>query len=284
MRKFAVLSLLPLSLLGCSNMTSNENLVADAIVSEQVCCTSLSDFPWIALKKADSFQFEINEAAPVWGFEGGKSYLSAFEFSEYSGVVRLTLRSRMNKGRVFAPSIDLLDGNYEVKKTVSPEEFQVRFSDALLGNRYEMTLKVDTNKTPYMVVYTDAENIGQEITIPHPAKVRAKESGAPMPIATDPKYLFSYTGELDLEFETLSLSGYKSKQKQKSEREASPSKATEVKAQIKPLMDTQNYYHNSIRAAIKANDIPKALSLLDEAKALNVEGAQEAFVKALNNR
>ncbi|CSC16930.1 maltose operon periplasmic protein [Vibrio cholerae] len=35
---------------------------------------------------------------------------------------------------------------------------------------------------------------------------------------------------------------------------------------------------------MQANDLPKALSLLDEAKALGIEGAQEVFVKAVNAR
>lgn len=41
---------------------------------------------------------------------------------------------------------------------------------------------------------------------------------------------------------------------------------------------------SSIERAVQANDLPKALSLLDEAKALGIEGAQEVFVKAVNAR
>ncbi|MFA0521054.1 transcriptional regulator, partial [Vibrio sp. 10N.222.55.E8] len=44
------------------------------------------------------------------------------------------------------------------------------------------------------------------------------------------------------------------------------------------------YYHNAIKAAVEADNIPKALSLLDEAKALGIEGAQEVFVKAVNKK
>ncbi|QSA20889.1 transcriptional regulator, partial [Vibrio furnissii] len=44
------------------------------------------------------------------------------------------------------------------------------------------------------------------------------------------------------------------------------------------------YYFSTIEKAVAANDIPKALSLLDEAKALGIEGAQEVFVKAVNRK
>jgi maltose operon protein len=43
-----------------------------------------------------------------------------------------------------------------------------------------------------------------------------------------------------------------------------------------------NYYHNAIRQAVEQNDIAKALSLLEEAKALNVVDAQKVFVSAVN--
>ncbi len=46
--------------------------------------------------------------------------------------------------------------------------------------------------------------------------------------------------------------------------------------------ETQSYYYKAIEQAVAAGDIPKALSLLDEAKALNIPGAQETFVRAVN--
>ena len=48
--------------------------------------------------------------------------------------------------------------------------------------------------------------------------------------------------------------------------------------------DLTSYYHNAIKVAVEANDIPKALTLLDEAKELGIEGAQTVFVKAINTK
>ncbi|MFA0071936.1 transcriptional regulator, partial [Vibrio breoganii] len=48
--------------------------------------------------------------------------------------------------------------------------------------------------------------------------------------------------------------------------------------------DLTSYYHNAIKVAVEANDVPKALTLLDEAKELGIEGAQTVFVKALNTK
>lgn len=279
MKNFAVVSLLSLSIFGCANTAPSEQKLASNqnLSTEPVCCLSEADFPWIVLDKVDSFKFEIDKSAPVWGFETGNSYFTAFEFSEQSGTVRVALKSNMNDKTVFSPSIALLDENYLVTKTLTAEDFKIRFSDAMAKNRYEKTFEVDSVKTPYMVVFTDSQVIGQEVTIPHPAKVRAIESGEPMPIVTDPKYRHVHTGELELEIETLSLSGYKQK---KATPRSEPMK--KVVSDVRPLKETQNYYHSAIKKAVEANDIPKALSLLDEAKALNVEGAQEVFVNAVN--
>ncbi|MDG3085871.1 MalM family protein [Vibrio hannami] len=283
MKNFTVVSLLSLSILGCANTapSSSESQLQTSLSSDSLCCVSEADFPWVVLDKVDSFKFEINESAPVWGFESGKSYFSAFEFSQQSGSVRVTLKSNMVDKSVFAPSIALLDEQYLVVKTFTEDDFKVRFSDALSKSRYEKTFEVDSVKTPYMVIYTDSNSINDEVIVPHPAKVRAIEAGEPMPIVTDLKYTNTYSGELELEIETLSLSGYKQKKQQVRQKEAIPAPTKSV---VKPLQSTQDYYHSSIQQAVEANDIPKALSLLEEAKALNVEDAQKVFVEAVNAR
>ncbi|MGC9458394.1 MalM family protein, partial [Vibrio genomosp. F10 str. 9ZD137] len=48
--------------------------------------------------------------------------------------------------------------------------------------------------------------------------------------------------------------------------------------------DQQSFYIDSIERAVNAGMLDKALALLEEAKALNVEGAQEAFIKAVNSK
>ncbi len=56
-----------------------------------------------------------------------------------------------------------------------------------------------------------------------------------------------------------------------------------AKTQIQVHPDTKTYY-SSIEEAVQANDLPKPLSLLDKAKAREIEGAQKVFWKAVNAR
>ncbi len=261
-------------LIGCSSTSQLQNSVDSTLNQAELCCESLVTAPWVPLELNDSLEFAINQSSPVWTFESNKSYFSGLKFNERSGMVDITIRSVMAQGKVLKPTIALLNSSYAIVDTIGANEFEVKFSDAFAKNRYEKQLTVDAKKTPYFIVYADTTDLGSKIVVPHPAKLRAEQSGDPLPIVTDPSYVVSTNGLIDIEIESVSVSGVTSKERK---LEQTPRQET---LQIQP--ETQSYYHASIEKAVQAGDIPKALSLLDEAKALGVEGAKEVFVKAVN--
>ncbi|MEL7291484.1 MAG: MalM family protein, partial [Pseudomonadota bacterium] len=132
--------------------------------------------------------------------------------------------------------------------------------------------------------------LGDKVVVPHPAKVRAEESGEPLPIVTDPTYLSSTQGSFTFEVETLTLSGYGQKNVIAESREkqvATSSEPIQTPVERTPSVvqpETQTYYHTAIKSAVEVGMLDKALALLEEAKALNVEGAQQVFIDAVNNR
>jgi len=93
----------------------------------------------------------------------------------------------------------------------------------------------------------------------------------------DPTYTYQLGGTLGLEVETLKLRPFKANPPT---AVAEPVKAKAVVIEAQP--ETKTFYLNAIQKAVADNDINKALSLLDEAKALGIEDAQEVFVKAVN--
>lgn len=280
MKKYLTLLLSGMSLIGCASSDDLSLKQNTLPLQTELCCESVSQYPWARLQQNQELDFQLNSASPVGRFEQEKSYFSAFTFAQQSGSVELRLRSLMLDGEVAVPQIELLDENFNIVKTIDDTEFEIKFSDALAKSRYELTVKVDTVKTPYMIVYIETSELGKKVVVPHPAKLRAEESGEPMPIVTDPTYLASNNGHFSLDIETLTLSGYNQKSLIQSEPVTPVAK---VKAQpITVVPETQTYYHNAIRTAVESNNLDKALSLLEEAKALNVEGAQEVFIKAVN--
>ena len=251
----------------------------------EVCCSDFSQFPYAQLNDNEELKFDIDLGSPVGTFTTGNSHFAAFRFSDRSAEMLVTLSSLMIDDSVFAPEAILLDENFQPVKTLKFEDFKVRASDAFTRTSYIERLRIDASKTPFLVIYTPADELGKQIKVDHPAKVRAKEFGEVMPMVTDPVYTNQLGGRLELEVETLKLRPYRAQPVVAPAAVAAAPVVAETKkptTQIRVQQETQDFYISAIQNAVKSGDVPKALSLLDEAKALNVEGAQEAFVRAVN--
>ena len=250
----------------------------------EVCCSDFSQFPYAQLNDNEDLKFDIDLGSPVGTFPTGNSHFAAFRFSDRSAEMVVTLSSKMINDSVFAPEVVLLDSNFQPVKTLKFDDFKIQASDLFTRTSYVERVTVDASKTPFMVIYTPVDQLGKKIKVDHPAKVRAKEFGEVMPMVTDPVYTNQLGGRLELEIETLKLRPYRAQPVVAPAAAAAPVVAETKKptTQIRVQQETQDFYISAIQNAVKSGDVPKALSLLDEAKALNVEGAQEAFVRAVN--
>ncbi|WP_375748482.1 MalM family protein [Vibrio sp. HN007] len=264
-------------LTGCASDTKVYEEITPP-TNQEVCCTDFSQFPFAQLDDHEDLKFNIDEGSPVGKFGEGNSHFTAFRFSERSADMQVIVTSEMMSDSVFAPQILLLDGSFQSVEKIDLSEFKVQASDAFTKTSYISKLKINASKTPYIVIYTPADQLGKKVTIDHPAKIRAKEFGEVMPMVTDPVYTYKSEGKIGIDIETLKLRPFKAIQP------AKPQAEVVKKAAIKPQSETTKYYLSAIENAVNEGNIPKALGLLDEAKALNVEGAQEAFVNAVNNK
>ncbi|NIY92730.1 MalM family protein [Vibrio diazotrophicus] len=263
-------------LTGCATQSQTQ-LHIDPPTNTEICCSSYAQFPFAQLGDNENIKFDIDLASPVGSFPSGNSHFAAFRFSDRSQELLLTLSSQFVNDSVFAPEVILLNEAFQPVAQYSLEEFQTKAADAFSRTQYVTRFRADAVKTPYMIVYTSAETLGQRITVDHPAKVRAKEFGEAMPMVVDPTYTYQLGGTLGLEVETLKLRPFKANSKT---AVAEPVKAKAAVIEAQP--ETKTFYLNAIQKAVADNDINKALSLLDEAKALGIEDAQEVFVKAVN--
>jgi len=281
---------------GCASDAQVQTELAPPTNSE-VCCSDFSQFPYAQLNDKEDLKFDIDLGSPVGNFTTGNSHFAGFKFSERSGEMVVTLASLMIDDSVFAPEVIFLDEAFQPVKTLKFDDFRIQASDAFTRTSYAERLRVDATKTPYMIIYTPADELGKTIKVDHPAKVRAKEYGEVMPMVIDPVYTNRLGGRLTLEIETLKLRPYRATAavapvavapvvaKSSATQTAPVTKAaplTKAETALKVQQETQEFYISSIQKAVKSGDVPKALGLLDEAKALNVEGAQEAFVRAVN--
>ncbi|MGR5470748.1 MalM family protein, partial [Vibrio astriarenae] len=90
----------------------------------------------------------------------------------------------------------------------------------------------------------------------HPARLDAEARGNYLPEVKDIPVPNSDTGKIEVSIDRVSFFSIGSSS---SESTVAPATAKVVES-VQP--ETRTYYHNAIKAAVKLDDIPKALSLL----------------------
>jgi len=259
-----------LSLTACSSTDSLTALI-EPLASSEVCCNDFSQFPWIQLGTTEELDFQLDSSSPIGHFSDGNSYFHAFKLSERSQKVQLRLSSLMINNSVVAPKLIALDDKFNIVSTANLDQFDIKTSDTFTRTQFQLNFDLDASKTPYFIVYSSDAYLGQSIKVKHPARIRSEELGEAMPMVTDPTYTYQRFGKLTLSVKTLSLQAYKVPVKK-------------IQAAVKSAQpETQLFYQNAITQAVNDNDISKALSLIEEAKALGIKNAEGVFINALEN-
>ncbi|WNJ95005.1 MalM family protein [Vibrio ruber] len=276
---------------GCS-ATKQVQHITPPPAEDTVCCTRYQDIYWTPLNPNDDVKLKLDPSSPAKDFSSGRSYFGAFQFSPRSGTVKLTLKSLVFNHQIFMPTLVLLDADYQPQKTFQLDQHQLRFSDVFESDRLEQTYPIHAEKTPYLLIFTQPDQVGQTITIPHPAKRRAIKDGAPLPLVADISVTTSYQGSLKMTVETESIRQHALQQsRQTSGSNAMVSTQTSPQPNIEtkqwqhtapPQAESTHYYQSAIKHAVSHHDIAKALALLDEARALRIPNIQQTFIHAVN--
>ncbi|MBE8575957.1 MalM family protein [Vibrio sp. OPT18] len=264
------------ALAGCQSAQVVEQVqVAQA---EQV--NSIADLQFAPMKLPSSAIFELTPNSQVLNYQGINSPVVAVELPADRGEYSINITSIIGD-TAFVPNAVIYDENGRELERYGKENFEYAKPRLHLGNRlvaendfYPPT----TAKSVYLVIYTDQADLGGFTDVIHPARLDAEGRGNYLPEVKDIPIPNANVGKIEV---TIDKASFFSIGSSNSEPNAKPAAAAKVET-IQP--ETQIYYHNAIQAAVDADNIPKALSLLDEAKALGIEGAQEVFVKAVNKK
>ena len=203
-----------------------------------------------------------------------------FELPAARGEYSITITSMIGD-TAFVPRAIIVDKNGRELENYGSEKFEYTKPRLNLGNR--LVAEVDFfppthTESVYLIVYTDKSELGKATMVAHPARLDAEGRGNYLPEVKDIAIPNSEYGKVEVSIDRLGF--FKQLGSSSSaETNTKPAMAKSVEV-VQP--ETQKYYHQAITAAVESNDLNKAISLLEEAKALNVEGAQEIFVKAVN--
>ncbi len=207
------------------------------------------------------------------------SPVAVFEVPADKGQLQLTITSEI-KDSVFYPDVVITDTNGSVIEYYDNSYFEYRKPRLHLGNRLVAELEFyppQGYKTFNVIVYTNDEYLKGITYVAHSGRIDAEARGNYMPELKDIAIPHRDTGVIELD---VSGAGFFSPN-----LSATSKSADKVNATTRgPLEATQTYYYSAIKKAVESDDIPKALSLLEEAKVLGIEGAQEVFVKAVNSK
>ncbi|CDT33042.1 putative Maltose operon periplasmic protein [Vibrio coralliirubri] len=264
------------ALVGCQSAQVVEQVqVAQA---EQV--NSIAGLQFAPMKLPSSAIFDVTPDSQILNYQGINSPVVAIELPADRGEYSINITSIIGE-TAFVPNAVIYDENGIELERYGKESFEYAKPRLHLGNR--LVAESDfypptTAKSVYLVIYTDQEGLGGFTDVIHPARLDAEGRGNYLPEVKDIPIPNANVGKIEVTIDKVSFFSIGSSN---SESNAKPAAAAKVET-IQP--ETQTYYHNAIQAAVDADNIPKALSLLDEAKALGIEGAQEVFVKAVNKK
>lgn len=263
------------ALAGCQSAQVVEQVqVAQA---EQV--NSIAALQFAAMKLPSSVVFDVTPESQYLNYQSINSPVVAVELPANRGEYSLTISSLIGD-TAFVPRAVIFDKNGNELESYGKDDFEYKKPRMHLGNRLVAEKEFfppRTEDSVFLIVYTDQKDIGGFTDVIHPARLDAEGRGNYLPEVKDIPIPNASVGKVEVTIDKPSFFSFGSS----SESNAKPAVAAKVET-IQP--ETQTYYHNAIKAAVEADNIPKALGLLDEAKALGIEGAQEVFVKAVNKK
>lgn len=264
------------ALAGCQS----SEIIEQVQVAQEQQVDVITDLHAVKMTLPSSAIVDITSQSQILKYQNIDSPVAVFELPADRGEFAINITSMIGD-TAFVPRAIIVDKNGKELESYAKDEFEYTKPRLHLGNR----LVAEKDFFPpvgldsvYLIVYTAQADLGGFTNVIHPARLDAEARGNYLPEVKDIPVPNSNTGKIEVSIDRVSFFSIGTSS---SDQTAVPVAAKTIES-VQP--ETQTYYHNAIKAAVKADDLPKALSLLDEAKALGIEGAQEVFVKAVNSK
>jgi len=201
--------------------------------------------------------------------------------------------------KLFAPSVLVLDEQMRPAAYYPASYFTYEKAGIMVSDRLQGVMKLTPalgQKQIYLLVYTTREDLAKSTTLLAPAKAYAMGVGNAVPNIPDPVAKHTPTGDLRIKVvaeqamgnimigliqptpaATPVVVGNSNQPTVTSTPAPAPAKAAEPM-----LSDTENYFNQAIKDAVKAGDVDKALKLLNEAEHLGSTTARKTFIGSVS--
>ena len=298
MRKNLLSLCLSLSLLGAVPAVvyaaQNDVNTAPAISSQ-----ALHRLSWTPLVTPVTQDVTLDTASATLNQGDIQGAVAAYALPADRGSLEITVSSIATGKAVYAPNVLVLDEQMRPAAFYPSSYFPYQQPGIVSSDRLEGTLKLTPalgQRQIFLLIYTTRQDLAETTQMVNPAKAFAAGVGNAIPDIPDPIARHTPTGRLNLKVIAEQKSGnvmigqiFSSS----SPAAAAPivvgstTPATAVPASAKPgepmLDDSESYFNDAIKKAVKAGNVDKALKLLNEAERLGSKTARSTFIDSVKH-
>ncbi len=263
--------------------------------------SALQQLTWTPVDQSKVQSTQLSAGGQHLSVTGITGPVAAYSVPANIGELTLTLSSEVNKQTsVYAPNVLILDQNMTPSAFFPSSYFTYQEPGVMSADRLEGVMRLTPalgQQKIYVLVFTTPQDLQQTTKLIDPAKAYAKGTGNAAPDIPDPIAKHTTDGVLKLKVKTNSTSSVLVGPLFGSSGPgpvtvgntaapvAAPAAAAAPAAKSEPMLsDTETYFNNGIKQAVKQGDIDKALKLMNEAERLGSKSARSTFISSVKGK
>lgn len=274
---------------------------ATADTAPAIPVTQLHALHWQTLSAGETTELELSTAGQTLSQPHIAGKVLALQLPADRGTLTLRLRSLIENNQVYAPNVLILDQQQQPAAFYSSNQFSYQPASLFTGDRLEGTIKLSPapgQQYLYALIYTSTQDLSRQTTLEGAAKAYAKATGNQPPAIPDPVAQHTSQGRISLKVtteqnhDTITIGNHDTNntvatplpviQEQSAQNKTAQSKP--VLTKIAPLPETENYFNQQIKKAIKQGDMAQAMTLVEEAERLGSSSARSTFINSIQPR
>ncbi|USB40910.1 maltose operon protein MalM [Klebsiella africana] len=271
--------------------------------------SALQQLTWTPVDQSKTQTSNVAIAGQTLNVPGITGPVVAYSVPANIGELTLTLTSEVDKQTsVYAPNVLILDQSMTPSAFFPSSYFTYLEPGVMSADRLEGVMRLTPalgQQKIYVLVFTTPQDLQQTTKLIDPAKAYAKGTGNAVPDIPDPIAKHTTDGTLSLKVKTSSSSSvlvgplfgssgpgpvtvgntaapvYNAPATAPA---AAPAAAAPAAKSEPMLSDTETYFNNGIKQAVKQGDIDKALKLMNEAERLGSKSARSTFISSVKGK
>ncbi|WP_145538311.1 maltose operon protein MalM [Yersinia alsatica] len=274
---------------------------ANVSIAPTISTATLQQLPWQPLVPPATEEIKLTAASPQISQGNIEGAVAAFALPADRGSMEITLSSLVSNNQLFSPSVLVLDEQMRPAAYYPSSYFTYEKAGIMVNDRLQGVMKLTPalgQKQIYLLVYTTREDLAKTTTLLAPAKAYAMGVGNAVPDIPDPIAKHTPTGNLKIKATAEQGMGNIMIGLMQPAAQSAPvvvgnsaqpaAVAAPTSAPAKPaepmLSETETYFNQAIKDAVKSGDVDKALKLLNEAEHLGSTSARKTFISSVKGK